>query len=250
MEEKNRESFSTGIKKIKDDRAFFAGSLLFEASSDKLVACIKSSDGFFYCIEENVKHKLQEKIFVVLEALSLFALKERNEKPFSLVGVGCGPGSYTSVRVSVSSARAISQAAGCPVLPLNSLEVLAFSFWLSSSCAFGNFFVVRDAKMGQVYAQEFSSEDKLTRLSSEKVISINELAEETKKRKVQLIVTDTPEMLSVFKTQAEVIIAEPDSIGLIEAASSSLNYGNLKNWNEIFPIYLRLSYAEMKQNKK
>ncbi len=42
-----------------------------------------------------------------------------------LIGFGCGPGSFTGVRIAASVSQAIALAAGCPVVPIPSSQVLA-----------------------------------------------------------------------------------------------------------------------------
>lgn len=67
--------------------------------------------------------------------------------------VGLGPGSFTSLRVGVSTVKALSFATGKPVVGISSLDVIAQGV-LSRSLA-ENIVVVSDAKRNLVYAASY-----------------------------------------------------------------------------------------------
>lgn len=67
--------------------------------------------------------------------------------------VGVGPGTFTGIRVAVSTARALSLGTGVPLSQNSTLAALAAP--AISSCG-NEVLAVLDAKRGQVFAQEFS----------------------------------------------------------------------------------------------
>ncbi|HEU4665809.1 MAG TPA: tRNA (adenosine(37)-N6)-threonylcarbamoyltransferase complex dimerization subunit type 1 TsaB [Dokdonella sp.] len=67
------------------------------------------------------------------------------------IGVGCGPGAFTGVRLAVSAAQGIAFALGIPVVPVSSLAALA----LQAPDGDAPILAVIDARMGEIYAGWF-----------------------------------------------------------------------------------------------
>ena len=74
----------------------------------------------------------------------------------SHVAAGCGPGSFTGIRVSLAAAKGVCLAHDIPGLGISGLEALAFS----SSGALNGLPVlcIADTRRGNVYAQLFASD--------------------------------------------------------------------------------------------
>ncbi len=189
----------------------------------------------------------QEMIFVVLQKLYKEAeIEEKAQIP--LIFCGRGPGSYTSTRIGVTAARGISQATGAMIYPLDSLRIIARSFWLLNSCAYRRCLVIRDAKMKQLYFLGFSSLDEFSAPEESSIGNIEEIREIAESKGVELIVTDTPEVIKNFELKrVEVFVQIPEVIGLISEAMFAFRNRAPVEWQDLHPQYLRLSYAE--QNK-
>ncbi len=100
-----------------------------------------------------------------------------NKSDLTGVAVSLGPGSFTSLRVGISTAKAISYSIGIPLLGVSSLEVLAMNFPFSTY----NICPMIDARKGQVFTALFRAErGKLERLSEDMLISVEKLADITK----------------------------------------------------------------------
>lgn len=70
------------------------------------------------------------------------------------LGVVIGPGSFTGIRVGISTAQGLARAAGIPVFGYNSLQVRALA--LAGSAA--PVMPVLDARMGEVYGAVYAGE--------------------------------------------------------------------------------------------
>lgn len=71
------------------------------------------------------------------------------------IAVTVGPGSFTGVRVGLSTARALGLAAGKPVIGVSSLEVLAAAVPENERGAGISILAAADTKRGEVYIQPF-----------------------------------------------------------------------------------------------
>lgn len=71
------------------------------------------------------------------------------------IAVTVGPGSFTGVRVGLSTARALGLAAGKPVVGVSSLEVLAGAVPQDERGALTTILAAADTKRGEVYIQPF-----------------------------------------------------------------------------------------------
>lgn len=74
-------------------------------------------------------------------------------REIGLIGVVSGPGSFTGLRIGLSTAKAFAAVRGCPVVPVASLEVLAAAFPYT-----GAVFPLIDARRGEVYGALYNTE--------------------------------------------------------------------------------------------
>jgi tRNA threonylcarbamoyladenosine biosynthesis protein TsaB len=65
------------------------------------------------------------------------------------IAYGCGPGSFTGIRIANSVAQGIAFAAQKPVIQVSSLAILAQAAFIEHSCT--NMLVAVDARMNQIY---------------------------------------------------------------------------------------------------
>lgn len=69
----------------------------------------------------------------------------------NLIAVGIGPGSFTGIRIGVSTALALAQSLSCPFATASGLDALAHSF----PCPAGRLGIVMDAQRMQVYYAQY-----------------------------------------------------------------------------------------------
>lgn len=69
------------------------------------------------------------------------------------VGFGRGPGAFTGLRTACAVAQGLAYGYRCPVLPIDTLEIVAQD--AAARSAFGEGWVLMDARMGEIYAARY-----------------------------------------------------------------------------------------------
>ncbi|UCG43998.1 MAG: tRNA (adenosine(37)-N6)-threonylcarbamoyltransferase complex dimerization subunit type 1 TsaB [candidate division WOR-3 bacterium] len=162
------------------------------------------------------------------------------------IGVLVGPGMFTSLRVGLSVAKAVSETHRVPLKGINTLEAFAHAVDAEA----GNTIVALDARKGQIYAAIFSGDSTILRPS---VLRPAELKDHT-------IGKLMPGRVAVVGDAAGIALAELHSLGIGAAARGSGVLGGLAVGNlaleylrrgpgddpaELAPFYIRKTDAEL-----
>ena len=91
------------------------------------------------------------------------------------IAVAVGPGSFTGIRIGVSAAKGLAFSVDKPAVGVSTLAAMARNVAFSD----GLIVCAMDARRSQVYNANFSAENGvLTRLTPDRAVSLDELAEE------------------------------------------------------------------------
>lgn len=167
-----------------------------------------------------------------------------------LVAVANGPGSFTGLRIGVSTAKGLAWAKGLPCAGCSTLESMA---WNLAHLEGWDVCCVMDARRSQVYAARFVIEDgKPLRLRPDEAIAVELLADEAENRhKPQILVGDGWELCyneltkrSVPCSVAPPHLRYPSAWGVARCALEMAARGELTTAAALVPDYHRLSQAE------
>lgn len=165
--------------------------------------------------------------------------------------VAHGPGSFTGIRIGISTVKGLGWALNKPCTGVSTLQAMA---WHGVS-AEGYVCPVMDARRSQVYNALFEiREGKPFRLTPDRAISLEELAAEVKQLNAPvLLVGDGTYITKAFfkKTGIEAIVPPEnlmwqDAWGVAMAAGEAVPGTSFS----LLPVYLRLSQAERERQER
>lgn len=176
-------------------------------------------------------------------------------KDVDVFAVAAGPGSFTGVRIGVSACKGLAWALDKPCAKVSTLEAMAWS----TAVLPGLVCPVMDARREQVYNALFSFDgETLNRLTPDRAIGLEELAEELKSRGGRyLLVGDGAQLCydRLSGTGLELALTPPNlryqsAWGVARAAWELAKGGELVSAGELVPEYHRLSQAERERLAK
>ncbi|MDD6762045.1 MAG: tRNA (adenosine(37)-N6)-threonylcarbamoyltransferase complex dimerization subunit type 1 TsaB [Clostridiales bacterium] len=163
--------------------------------------------------------------------------------------VTVGPGSFTGLRIGISTVRAFAQAMGKPVVGISTLEALAYNF--AGACV--TVVPMLDARRDEVFTAAYNGGETILKPC---VMTVGEAAE---------LFADSGAIYTgdgAVKHREEILAADPTAViaspNLCEvrasaaaaAAYKKAENGEGVNYNEIQPVYLRKSQAEREYDNK
>jgi tRNA threonylcarbamoyladenosine biosynthesis protein TsaB len=233
-------------------------------------AAVIKEDGSVYCASsETEMNHLKDIITISDEAVKAAGITKRD---LTHVAASAGPGSFTGIRIGVTTARTLGQMLGIPCIAVSSLEAMAGRV-LSDAIAAEALYVVPviNARRHQTYAGAwqavFTSDGENQSIISEmpeKKYMIEELlAELTEKAAGKgAKVFFTGDGIDAYEEIIRDAFSEKGISGLLVLADEEIRYqsadsvaeialakaerGDILTYEELLPEYMRLSEAEQR----
>ena len=182
---------------------------------------------------------------------AVFSMSGLRIQDMDAVAVSAGPGSFTGLRIGAATAKGLCQAAGLPIIPVPTLEALAFHMSDTNSLVCP----IMDARRNQVYTGIYRFKDKKPHEILEQcAMSMDDLIEKINELGQSVIFVG--DGIEVFKEiiQSKLTIdhsfADPEKRLQRAANVASLASRHEKiPAKEFAPTYLRLSQAERERMK-
>ena len=168
-----------------------------------------------------------------------------------LIAVAHGPGSFTGIRIGVSTVKGLSWAADKPCVGVSTLEAMAWHGLMAG----GYGCPVMDARRQQVYNALFKIEDgKPQRITDDRPIALAQLADEVRSLDAPVLLVGDGAALTerFFRENSVPCRIAPENLRWQSAwgvamAASDKQPGTSET---LLPVYLRLSQAERERQER
>ena len=168
-----------------------------------------------------------------------------------LFAVAHGPGSFTGIRIGVSTVKGLAWAADKPCVGVSTLEAMAWH----GLAAGGLVCPVMDARRSQVYNALFEIKDgRPQRLCPDRPIALAELAEDVKKLDAPVFLVGDGAAITkaFFDAQGIPCRVAPENLLWQDAWGVAMAALDKEpgNADSLLPVYLRLSQAERERQER
>jgi len=169
-----------------------------------------------------------------------------------LIAVSLGPGSFTGLRISLSTAKGLAMATGADLVGVSTLEALA----TVAAPRGGRICPVLDARKGEVYAAVFAAAaGRVTRLQADRALTPRELAASLPGGTCTLVgdgVDAYRPLWSELLPDAVLIpFAEifPSGAAVARLGEESMRHGGASDAGRLEPRYCRKAEAEIRSGR-
>ena len=165
--------------------------------------------------------------------------------------VAHGPGSFTGIRIGVSTVKGLAWASGKPCVGVSTLEAMAWNGFAHG----GVICPVMDARRSQVYNALFEIKDgKPVRLTEDRPISLDDLEAEVKQLNESVFLVGDGAFLTAdfFSGHGVPYVLAPENLLWQSAWGVGMAAADkpLQDSGSLLPVYLRLSQAERERNER
>lgn len=214
--------------------------MLLSLDSSAVTASVALTDGDTVIKSEFVKSGLTHS--ETLMPMITRVMSGHSYDELDAVAVTAGPGSFTGVRIGVSTVKGIAFNNNIPCFSISTLEAIAYNFADTDTvvCA------VMDARRMQFYNALFKVENsQVIRLCDDRAISLDDLREELKEYEKVVVAGDGAFVCCQNLGLDNCVISDDDrmyqnALGVAKATSDKMPMSA----KALMPVYLRQSQAE------
>lgn len=205
-------------------------NLILDCSCGMNVYVVKNDEVFSF--EDKTQNKHSDEILNVID--NLFKDAKISVKDIENICVCVGPGSFTGVRVAVSIVKGLAIGSNAKVFVLTNFDI----FETESK----NYVLVLDGFSNLVYARKVVNDE-----IKDCCIEIERLVEEVERENLLVFCTTekTQNLLKRYELSSNFA-----KNNIISAFSKKIKRDDKIELNQIYPVYLRASQAEIEREKK
>ncbi|MDR3328229.1 MAG: tRNA (adenosine(37)-N6)-threonylcarbamoyltransferase complex dimerization subunit type 1 TsaB [Prevotellaceae bacterium] len=224
-----------------------------------VVLCIETStevcsaslfEGFEAVVEKNCYQPLSHAVMLPQFLQEIFDFARKNQKLPTAVAVSGGPGSYTGLRIGVSSAKGICFALNIPLIALDTLMIIATE---AKKKLTGNTMIcpMIDARRMEVYTALFDFELNKIEQTQAKIIYENSFEDLLNTSKIVFCGNGVDKCKGVVKQHPNAVFLEniyPLSSNMIEESKRKFDNRIFEDTAYYEPFYLKEFVATVPKN--
>ena len=221
--------------------------LHIETATTNCSVALSQNGNLLHCIENNeADFRHSDHLHLFIEKL----LKESNLQinQLSGVAVSIGPGSYTGLRIGVSTAKGLCYACDIPLIAINTLEVLAEAYGPGDSDLL---IPMLDARRMEVFALVLNSKKEILKPTFAEIVSSNSYQEFQGKGRLVFFGNGAHKCKGIVPDSKTIYVDElqfPSAQNMISRATAKFEANQTEDVAYFEPFYLKDFYSTKTKN--
>ncbi len=218
--------------------------LCIESATSVCSVALASGGEMLACKEENARNTHAEHITLFIQ--DVMKQGGKNLKELDAVAVSMGPGSYTGLRIGVSTAKGLCYALDKPLIAIPTLKSMTWGFANSKQETVNHkpilFCPMIDARRMEVYCAIYDEELKEIRKTAAEIITENSFSELLKDNRVIFFGDGAVKCKEVLSHQANAVFIEnfsPSAEYMIAIADEKFTEKQFEDVALFEPYYLK-----------
>jgi tRNA threonylcarbamoyladenosine biosynthesis protein TsaB len=227
--------------------------LHIETATSVCSICLSINGKLISIREENIEKIHASAITIFIDEVTKESDIEFSE--LNAIAVSKGPGSYTGLRIGVSTAKGLCFALNKPLIGISTLQAMAIGFSKNFSLSKGDIFIcpLLDARRMEVYSAFYNHEGNIIRDIKADIIDENSYHEYLQKQKVYFIGNGVAKCKSLLSKYKNAFFDEnflPSSQYMISLAEKAYAENQFKDVAYFEPYYLKDFVTTSPQKEK
>ena len=223
--------------------------LAFDTATESMALAVQTEAGRWV---DNAPGGAQASAQLLPAAEALLQRAGRRMQDVAVIAFGRGPGAFTGLRTSCAVAQGLAFGLGCPVLPVDSLLLVAEQARRAAGAVAGfDLAVAMDARMGEIYAGRYRHEDGTgwTVLQPPALWAPDDLARAWGRAPPPRVAGSAlplfgPALAALWPPERRLDVGSDRASALIELADRAWRAGAGVDAAEALPLYLRDKVAQ------
>lgn len=202
------------------------------------VALSADNEILFYKESNEIKSHASLLSIFINEALTKHSLKYSE---LSAVAVSKGPGSYTGLRIGISTAKGICYARDIPLLAVSTLEILTIGAFHSQNQPDALYCPMMDARRMEVYTCLFNNQLEIIQNTSAVILDEQFLKTLLSEKKIFFYGDGAKKAKNIIRSPNAILIegVYPSARNMVDLALSKYKKHEIENTAYFVPYYLK-----------